>query len=240
MTWSSVPIATFSVQRMSAPVGPASSVQPAVSLRSPMRTPIGITALARSPVRRSSFFIPPSLTLPGPRRTLVLSWGGDEKGPPRAPPLRGGRDGVPAGARRGLHLERRHLSHRESHAGRPRRPPPHLDAAAGERAVLPDGVHVVLGREAPLGPRPVRVPPRQRAAARRFGPPALAAPRAPGAARRVARGRRVRAPPDVRGIRRVGHRAQEHAFALPLPARDARVLRVAGNEGRRREGRRFS
>ena len=55
-------MATFSVQRMSAPVGPASSVQPAVSLRSPMRTPIGITALARSPVRRSSFFIPSSLS----------------------------------------------------------------------------------------------------------------------------------------------------------------------------------
>ena len=57
VTCSSVPASTSSVQRMSAPVGLASSVQPAVSFRRPTRTPIGITAFARSPVRLSSFLI---------------------------------------------------------------------------------------------------------------------------------------------------------------------------------------
>ena len=66
------------------------------------------------------------------------------------------------------------------------RPAGDLDRPAGERAVLPARLLLVLDREAPLGAAPVRLPPRQRAPARRVGAAALAPPapsracRAPG------------------------------------------------------------
>ena len=48
-----------------------------------------------------------------------------------------------------------------------RRAAPHLDRPEGERAVLPDGLHVLLDREAPLGARAARLPPRERPPPRR-------------------------------------------------------------------------
>ncbi len=83
VTWRCVPTETSSVQRMRAPVGPASSVQPAESFRRPTRTPMGMTVFARSLLRRSCFMRLSAAPGGRPERSLAPSGpSGDNQRPP--------------------------------------------------------------------------------------------------------------------------------------------------------------
>ena len=156
---------------------------------------------------------------------------------PRAPRPGLGGAGVPARPSGRLHLERPHLHHGEPDPRRPLRAAPHLDRPAGERAVLPARLHDLLDREAPLGARPVRVPPRQRPPPRARRAPPLEVPAPPRAARGLARRRRLRPPPRLRRVGRLGDRAQEHPLPRPDAPRRARVALLARSGRGARRGR---
>ena len=122
-----------------------------------------------------------------------------------------------------------------------RRPPPHLARAWRDPAVLPGRPLRLLAAASAVGRLDARLPPRQHPPPRGVGllrRPRPASPRRP---RRVAGGRRLRAPSRARRIGGLDHRAEEHAVRRLLPRRRARLAalrRVAPDSGLTRAPRR--
>ncbi len=123
-----------------------------------------------------------------------------------------------------LRLGRRRLRGQQPDAALARRSRADLVPAGLRTAVLPPGPHDLLDRVPPLGASAVRLPPRQRPAARNRFPADRRGPARASCSGGLARRRGVRPPPRPRGVGRLDHGAQERPLGGLLPPRDARLL----------------
>src|SRR2546430_10972521 len=134
----------------------------------------------------------------------------------RAPSIAPGLPGILARWRCRIHLGRRIASDTKSLHRRTARPGRHLDKR--ERSLLPARPYDVLDSSSFCRAKSPALSHPQRHISRRIGAAALACPRSIARARRLAGRDNLGAASGAGAIGRVGHRNEEHAVGLLLPA----------------------